>query len=62
MKGVDVMEHEKETKKLMYEKAAAEIIHFDNSDVITTSGSSGGGCETWSNMNGQSCHYGLTVS
>lgn len=50
------MEHERETKKIMYEKAAAEIIHFDNSDVITTSG----GCPTWSNQNGVSCNYGLT--
>ncbi len=52
------MREEKNTKKLSYEKASAEVIRFDNSDVISTSG--GGGCVTWSNQNGVSCHFGLT--
>lgn len=46
-------------KDLTYEKATAEIVYFDNSDVITTSG---GGCLTWSNQNGVACHFGLTSS
>lgn len=41
---------------MTYEKAVAELVVFDNNDVITTSS----GCETWSNQNGVSCHYGLT--
>lgn len=55
-------------KNSVYEKATAEIVLFDNSDVITTSGSesgggeSGGGCLTWSNQNGVGCYYGLTES
>lgn len=46
----------KEDKNMTYEKAVAELVVFDNNDVITTSS----GCETWSNQNGVSCHYGLT--
>ena len=46
------MREEKNTKKLSYEKAFAEVIRFD------TSG--GGGCVTWSNQNGVGCHFGLT--
>lgn len=42
-----------------YTKASAEVICFDNSDVITTSGENGG-CPTWSNQNGVPCHYSLT--
>lgn len=37
-----------------YQKATAEVIYFDNSDVITASG-----CETWSSQNGYECHGGL---
>ena len=48
-----------ENKKVKYEKAKAEVVYFENSDVITTS--SGGGCESWSNRNGVSCHYNLTA-
>lgn len=42
------------TQKMEYEAAVAEVVVFDNSDVITTSG-----CPTWSNQNGTSCYYGL---
>ena len=45
------------TEKKTYVSAVAEVILFDNSDVITTSG----GCASWSNQNGVSCHYGLTA-
>lgn len=57
------MLQEKEAKCLTYEKAAAEIVYFDNSDVITTSGGggTGGGCLNWSNQNGVSCYYGLSA-
>lgn len=47
-----------ENTKMQYEKADAEIVYFENSDVITTSG----GCQTWSNQNGVPCHYGLTAA
>ncbi|MBM6924672.1 hypothetical protein [Pseudoflavonifractor phocaeensis] len=55
------------TEKKAYVSAVAEVILFDNSDVITTSGAvSGGtvsgGCATWSNQSGVACHYGLTAS
>lgn len=40
---------------MTYEKAMAEVVEFENTDVITTSG-----CVTWSNQNGSSCYYGLT--
>lgn len=57
------MVQESTVKKAAYEKAVAEVVHFDNSDVITTSGGDGGsGCVTWSNQNGVACHYGLTAS
>lgn len=46
------------TEKKNYVSATAEVILFDNSDVITTSGA---GCVTWSNQNGVACHYGLTA-
>ena len=53
------------TEKKTYVSAEAEVILFDNSDVITTSGATtgggGGGCVTWSNQNGVACHYGLTA-
>lgn len=49
------------TANTPYEKAEAEVVYFDNSDVITTSGEVAG-CVTWSNQNGQPCHYGLTES
>ena len=39
-----------------YEPATAELVLFDNDDVVVTSG-----CETWSNQNGVSCHYSLTA-
>ena len=49
------------TEKKNYTPAVAEVVLFDNSDVITTSGGdTGGGCPTWSNQNGVSCHFGLT--
>lgn len=48
-------------EKLPYEKATAEVIRFQNNDVITTSGENGG-CLTWSNQNGSGCYYGLTES
>lgn len=48
-------------EKLPYEKATAEVICFQNNDVITTSGENGG-CLTWSNRNGSGCYYGLTES
>ena len=48
-------------KKLPYEKASAEVIRFNNNDVITTSGVNGG-CESWSNQNGVSCHYNLPAT
>lgn len=52
------MFQENTAKNPAYEKAAAEIILFDNSDVVTTSS----GCATWSNQNGVGCYYGLTES
>ena len=42
------------TEKKTYVSAEAEVILFDNSDVITTSG-----CKTWSSANGYTCHGGL---
>ena len=45
---------------MRYEKAVAEVIVFDNSDVVTTSGGDDGGCPTWSNQNGVGCYFGLT--
>ena len=44
-------------KKLPYDKAAAEVVCFDNSDVITASG-----CVTWSSENGYVCHGGLQLT
>lgn len=49
------MKYEKEKKPLTYEKASAEVVYFDNSDVVMTSG-----CQTWSNQNGKACYFGLT--
>ena len=49
------------TANTPYEKAEAEVVYFDNSDVITTSGEVAD-CVTWSNQNGQGCYYGLTES
>ena len=51
--------------KTIYKKAVAEVVLFDNRDVITTSGEAenGGtttGCPTWSNQNGTACYFGLT--
>lgn len=54
------MSQENTAKKMVYEKATAEIVYFDNSDVITTSGEETTGCQTWSNQNGAVCYYGLT--
>lgn len=45
------------TEKKTYEKANAEVVIFDNKDIVRTSG----GCETWSNQTGASCYYGLTA-
>lgn len=49
---------------MKYEKAVAEVVYFDNSDVITTSGGTGGGngCTAWSSQNGYECHGGLQLS
>ena len=44
-------------KKLPYDKAAAEVVCFDNSDVITASG-----CVVWSSENGYVCHGGLQLT
>ncbi len=50
------------TEKKAYVSAEAEVILFDNSDVITTSGAGGGGgCPAWANQNGVSCSYNLTA-
>lgn len=48
-------------EKLPYEKATAEVICFQNNDVITTSGENGG-CESWSNQAGVSCYYNQTAT
>lgn len=45
---------------MTYTKAYAEVIWFDNSDVITTSGVNGG-CTTVSNENGVDCAYNMTA-
>lgn len=51
------------TMKAPYAKASAEVICFDNSDVITTSGLDGtNGCTVWSSENGYECHSGLQMS
>ena len=42
--------------KAIYKKAVAELVQFDNTDVVRTSG----GCLSWSNENGAACSYGLT--
>lgn len=47
-------------KKVSYEKAMVEVVKFDNSDVISTSG--GAACEVWSSQNGYTCHGGLQLS
>ena len=44
---------------MKYEKATAEVICFDNSDVITTSGRA---CGAWSSWNGYVCHGGLDLT
>ncbi len=46
--------------KTIYKKAVAEVVLFDNRDVITTSG--GNGCVVWSSQNGYECHGGLQLS
>ena len=38
--------------KAIYKKAVAELVQFDNTDVVRTSG----GCVTWSSENGYTCH------
>lgn len=44
---------------MIYEKATAEVVLFDNFDVITTSGSDdtniGGGCKNNGQDNGNGC-------
>ena len=52
-KGVFLMDN-----KEMYEKAVAELVQFDNTDVVRTSG----GCGSWSSENGYTCHDGLHLS
>ena len=51
------------TEKKTYVSAEAEVILFDNSDVITTSGTTTGGGTVcaWANRNGVSCSYNLTA-
>ena len=44
--------------KAIYKKAVAELVQFDNTDGVRTSG----GCETWSSENGYTCHGGLQQS
>ena len=44
-------------KNIEYKPAAAELVLFDNDDVVVTSG-----CETWSSQNGHECHGGLQYS
>ena len=43
---------------MTYEKAVAELVEFDNNDVIATSG----GCGSWSNQNNVGCYYGQTAT
>lgn len=43
--------------KTIYKKAVAEVVLFDNRDVITTSG--GNACVTWTSENGFTCTDGL---
>lgn len=47
-----------------YEKAVAELILFENADVIATSGINSiiAACETASNKNGVDCTWGLTAT
>ena len=47
-------------KKVSYEKAMVEVVKFDNSDVISTSG--GAACVVWSSLNGHVCHGGLQLT
>lgn len=42
---------------MIYEKAMAELVEFENEDVIATSG-----CTSWSSRNGYTCHGGLQQS
>ena len=41
-----------------YEPAAAELVLFDNDDIVATSN----GCGSWSSQNGYECHDGLHQS
>lgn len=51
---------EMDGKAMKYEKAAAEIIYFDDSDVIATSGGMGGsGCL---HGNSKRCNSGSGIS
>lgn len=49
-------------KNIEYKPATAELVLFDNSDVVATSGGENGGCVTWSSQNGHECHGGLQHS
>lgn len=40
------MEYSTETKEMKYEKATAEVVRFDNNDVVTASGGAAGGGST----------------
>ena len=42
---------------MTYEKALAEVVLFDDSDIITVSG-----CVTWSSENGYQCHDALQLT
>ena len=50
--------------KTIYKKAVAEVVLFDNRDVITTSGEAenGGNVCAWANQNDVPCYYGLTAT
>lgn len=47
--------------KAIYKKAVAELVQFDNTDVIRTSGG-WAGCGAHANQNGYACAYGLTAT
>lgn len=43
------------SNKTIYKKAVAEMVLFDNSDVVSTSEN---GCPTWTSSNGYTCING----
>lgn len=44
------------TNKAIYKKAAAEVVLFGNTDMVSTSGACGG----HANQNNYGCYYGLS--